>query len=315
MNTNSPFEPVDFPILFVIGAARSGTTLLGEKLIANHPDVVYWSEPNHVWRTGNTFGDSERRTHEDAVGEVVEKIRLEFRQYFAEHSGRILVDKTPSNCLRLPFIRCVFPGAKFVHLVRDGRDVALSARKQWEGGRTNADQDKGGLVEGVAEWLDIMISEVRGRDMLQTIEPHQLPYYVMRATKLLWSRLTGRSTLWGPKVPGLKEISEQHSVLETCAWQWKGCLKQVEEDWEAIPRDQRMEIRYESLLRAPREGMARILRFADLDLVEQVERELEEIRPDNTGKWRDRLNRQELHQLQQLIGETLQRHGYDVIEN
>jgi hypothetical protein len=38
----------------------------------------------------------------------------------------MVVEKSPRNALRIPFLRAVFPEARFVVIVRDGRDVACS---------------------------------------------------------------------------------------------------------------------------------------------------------------------------------------------
>ena len=44
-------------------------------------------------------------------------------------------DKTPAYALHLPRLARIFATAQFVHVVRDGRDVALSAGKKWGRGR------------------------------------------------------------------------------------------------------------------------------------------------------------------------------------
>lgn len=41
-------------------------------------------------------------------------------------------EKTPRNCLIIPFLHQTFPQAKFIHIIRDGRDAALShSKKPW----------------------------------------------------------------------------------------------------------------------------------------------------------------------------------------
>ncbi len=39
------------------------------------------------------------------------------------------VEKTPSNIMHMERLLTLFPGAKFIHVIRDGRDVAISRRK------------------------------------------------------------------------------------------------------------------------------------------------------------------------------------------
>jgi hypothetical protein len=42
-------------------------------------------------------------------------------------------DKTPSYLRRMPAIQRLLPEARFVHIIRDGRDAAVSARGLWFG--------------------------------------------------------------------------------------------------------------------------------------------------------------------------------------
>jgi len=121
-------------IAFVIGVARSGTSILGE-LIAAHPEVKYTYEPHQIWEVaGSGVNDSHRLVAEHATPAV----KAQIRQWFDKQTGHagIVVEKNPRNVLRVPFVRQVFPEGKIVHIVRDGRDVACSMApgcggKQW----------------------------------------------------------------------------------------------------------------------------------------------------------------------------------------
>src|ERR671914_1911759 len=46
---------------------------------------------------------------------------------YGQRKGKSLVgDKTPSYVLNLPTLHALWPETKFVHIIRDGRDVCLS---------------------------------------------------------------------------------------------------------------------------------------------------------------------------------------------
>lgn len=116
--------PGSLDIAFIVGVARSGTSILGE-LVAAHPEVKYIFESYVPWRiVGRGVNGSDRFTADQATPMVRSFIRWWFR--WRKGSARILVEKNPRNILRIPFLRAVFPEAKIVHIVRDGRDVACS---------------------------------------------------------------------------------------------------------------------------------------------------------------------------------------------
>ena len=58
-------------------------------------------------------------------------LRLFYRLY-AERRGKPCAgDKTPLYVRHMPRVAATLPEARFIHLLRDGRDVALSWRKMW----------------------------------------------------------------------------------------------------------------------------------------------------------------------------------------
>lgn len=115
------------PIAFIVGCARSGTSILGE-LIAAHPSVKYVFEATKVWESiGRRADGSHRLTAHDASWHVRRRIRREFARCYGHcEPGGVVVEKCPRNTLRIPFLHRVFPKAKFIHIIRDGRDVACS---------------------------------------------------------------------------------------------------------------------------------------------------------------------------------------------
>jgi hypothetical protein len=67
-----------------------------------------------------------RRTGEGGYAELVDAV---FSEYAVRQGKRRWGDKTPGYVTRLDLLWQLFPGCRIVHLVRDGRDVALSLRR------------------------------------------------------------------------------------------------------------------------------------------------------------------------------------------
>lgn len=119
----------------IIGCARSGTSILGE-LLASHPQVAYLFEANKIWESVGPSADGSHRLLADrATPDVCRRLRRELRRHVRPGTA-IVVEKCPRNALRIPFLRAVFPQAKLIHIIRDGRDAACSlvpgmASGQW----------------------------------------------------------------------------------------------------------------------------------------------------------------------------------------
>jgi hypothetical protein len=112
------------PPVFIIGCARSGTSILGE-IIAAHPRVEYVWEATAIWEgIAGVAADGSHRLDETAATPSVSKALVE--EFAAPAGDKVLVEKSPRNTLRVPFLKAVFPDARIIHIVRDGRDVACS---------------------------------------------------------------------------------------------------------------------------------------------------------------------------------------------
>lgn len=135
---------------FIVGSARSGTTLL--RLILNaHPDVAVPPESRFVvelWRGSDTVDVEDFLTRLSAhkrfqtwdipIGTVREElsaaarvsyadaIRATFSAYGHANGKPLWGDKTPRYVEHLDFLAKLLPEARFIHLIRDGRNVALS---------------------------------------------------------------------------------------------------------------------------------------------------------------------------------------------
>lgn len=133
--------------IFIIGAPRSGTTFLGS-CIAHLPEFSYHFEPvatkaaaRYVY--DKKWGDVKSRCFYRNVYRWLMRIHGDGDLRFAE--------KTPRNSLIVSFLSSTFPDAQFIHIIRDGRDAALSLRKKpWlQASQANSNQfEPGGYPFG-----------------------------------------------------------------------------------------------------------------------------------------------------------------------
>lgn len=145
------------PPFFVVGMARSGTTLL-RAMLERHPEVAVPPESHfipRIWARRRRYGsgghvedidlflrdlvadplfanwdlspDAVRtRLAQDGPPTVAAAIAELYVAYAAKEGKSRWGDKTPDYVGNLQLLGDLFPAARFVHMIRDGRDVALS---------------------------------------------------------------------------------------------------------------------------------------------------------------------------------------------
>lgn len=131
----TPAPGVRAPI-FIIGCGRSGTTVLGRMFDA-HPAVRYLYEPNHLWAAIDPATDflqlySRSEEHHCLLdaSSVTAMTQRRFSRLMSVSPHLVLVEKNPINSLRIGYLNALAPEARFVHIVRDGVDVARSIERQ-----------------------------------------------------------------------------------------------------------------------------------------------------------------------------------------
>ena len=112
--------------IFIVGAPRSGTTFLGSCL-ARLPEVSYHAEPRLTKAAA-------QHVYEGAWSErysaAVFRISYSALLLATLEGGRRFAEKNPENSFLVPFLAAALPSAQFVHIVRDGRDAAVSHAEQ-----------------------------------------------------------------------------------------------------------------------------------------------------------------------------------------
>ena len=116
---------------FIVGSGRSGTTLLGD-ILDLHSLICCWYEPYFILDRYFRNAPNDRRVAREANENVKRHIKRAFDYYRYKRKCHTVVDKSPRNSLKIPFLLEIFPKARFIHMVRDGRDVTLSISKEWQ---------------------------------------------------------------------------------------------------------------------------------------------------------------------------------------
>lgn len=147
------------PVPFVVGLGRSGSTLLRLMLDA-HPDLAIPPETDFIPEvatrcagaedprgefvravtTHMRFADLsidagllERRVATIEPFDVGAALRALYGIYAEKFAKPRFGDKSPFYLDHMPLVERLLPEARFVHIIRDGRDVAVSIRRLWFG--------------------------------------------------------------------------------------------------------------------------------------------------------------------------------------
>jgi LPS sulfotransferase NodH len=237
---------------FLVGSERSGTTLLRlmlahhraiacapefEFLVEEIPDDGGWPalEPYYEWLSTNRIFVP----HALAIDRALDYPAL-MRSFVGQYCKRTNKGIHGATCHKhFDRLLRIWPRARFVHIVRDGRDVARSCVGMgWAGN----------VWHGAERWLE---------------------------AEALWDALAPR-----------------------------------------LDQEQRFELRYEDLIRAPEAELARLCTYLGTDYdpgMLDYSRDSSYERPDPKliGQWKKKLSREELALLETRIGTRLREKGYE----
>ena len=227
---------------------------------------TYWRRVNQLRQIANRsrlYGAIKRRGRGEAGGSAVSSAvpqagldafrrlaRLRNRM-MPPPGGMRLLEKTPENCLRLPFLAALFPDARIIFLTRDGRANVHS------------------LVEG---WR----------------QSHLFPGYSSPVTVTSPGQTRGR---WAfTLIPGWRELVDS-PLEEICAHQWVACNQAVIDYAASPSSLPLLTIRYEDLISEPDQALARIASFLAIEPREipayrQGLPEVNIVSAPKTDKWR-----------------------------
>lgn len=280
------------PPIILFGNTRSGTTIV-QNVIATHPDVVGWYEPNALWlypdpgRVHDEFDDS------DATNKAKKYIRKRFLNYQKKNGNRIIMEKTPQNLLRIPYVREIFPEAIYLFIVRDPFSFISSVEYKWQ-------------------------LTVTGRGIIRRLKDtpiSTLPYWVRRYLVQQYSkRILHKKylSIWGPRYKGIQEDLETHDLLTVIARQWSVPSRKAEIDMLSFADGQILRLKYEDFVDDPISNLEQICAHCGLNISDDMVKSTKEmVKSDRKLKWQ-RFDPETLAHILPEICEEMERHGYEI---
>lgn len=297
----------DFKMIIVLGAARSGTSMISRLLDASG-NVVYIQEPKYIWKYKNFSPGHDMLTPDHLSDEKKNWIRNRFKQYLDQHQGEILLEKTPSNSLRFEFVYNIFPNAKYVHIIRDGRSVALSARERWQGRQTATEakylHPKSTISKTTKHKITVKWTrkEIRSLDFVRELG-YIIPLYLNNMG-------LKKDSLWGPLFPGIKDAYKKLELIEVCALQWKYCTESVINfsNSERFMGDY-FEIRYEDIVSGNESKVRELFNFVELPYSD-VEKRIQSKRKHSKGSSKLEITDKDRHLIDKHCWYLLENLGY-----
>ena len=226
--------------IFIVGTGRSGTTVLGATL-SMHKHVGFLNEPKALWHSiypsedlVGSYSRGRAKYRLDAL-DVTPNVRRAahrlFGAYLALTSSRRVVDKYPELVFRVPFVKALFPDAKFIFLVRNGWDTCQS-------------------IEGWSQRLGVGVRN----------EQHDWWGADNRKWNLLWDQVIQQDT----SIRG-DSLNRQtlENPLDMAALEWIVSMREGLKIMEQFPHDSYM-LHYEELVANPRRSLARLSAFCEL---------------------------------------------------
>lgn len=266
--------------IFIVGCPRSGTTILFTIFRKSSELLSLKQESHWIWEYYHPPSQREDYSQVLEAHDITEKSKNYIRAcYRAAFGGNRWVDKNPTNSLRVPAIKEIFPDAKIVRIFRNGPDTINSLINTWR----NSEKFIGFKVPKNLE--------IEGYNRQKWV--HLLP-------------------------PGWRKYTNS-SLEKVCAFQWISTNEALVEAKESIAAKDWVDIKYENLVLEPEKSIQKIFGQLQLDYNTDVEEFVSTLdrHVTNTeskpaiGKWRNQ-NPERVRRILGMIEPTMEKLGYDM---
>lgn len=192
---------IERPVILV-SLPRSGSTMLFEAL-EKSPDLCSIGGESHgLFETIEALHPVSRNYDSNALAaelcsqDIVRELHARFYQHACKLDGRKpgpdepmrLLEKTPKNALRIPFMKNLFPDAQFIYLYRDPKQVISSMIDAWQSSRFCTYPDLPGW-QGLP-WSLLLIPGWRG--LIGKPLHHVVAHQWATTTRILLDELTAQ---------------------------------------------------------------------------------------------------------------------------
>lgn len=283
------------PPIIIIGNVRSGTSLL-QNMMALNPETIKWYEPRTLWMYADPGRNCDEFDRIDATDEVIKYVRSRFMKFQRKHGDRKIIEKTPQNILKIPYVAEIFPEAKFVYIVRHPLSYISSCERKWQ----RAISRKG---------------IIRRIKMTPT---KQLHYYSKRLIKDYFDKYVLRKkylSQWGPLYNGINDDMKQFDIWTVIARQWAFSARKAENDFADLENGRVFKLRYEDLVADPQTYLERVCNHCGLKVDAAMSRAAAQlVDPKRQDTWR-RLDLDVIDEVLPGIESEMELYGYDVPED
>lgn len=272
----------DTPI-FIVGAPRSGTTLLFSLLRESSELLSFGQESHWAWekfhRPINSSSQSQIIEPNDLTPFTSRFIRGCYSSAFGKQR---FVDKSPMNSLRVKAIHRLFPDAHIVCITRNGLDNISS------------------LMDC---WLDPV--NFSGFDVPEHLN-------IEGYGKQKWSMILQ---------PDWRSVTNS-PLVEVCCHQWLKVNEYILSNKSEIPNSQWHDVRYENLVENPTETTEELCRRVSLPYSQTIssfaERMSSRVVNTNTkpgiGKWKDQRHSKQINGIIDKVLPMMNSLGYNIDE-
>ena len=156
-------------------------------------------------------------------------------EWLANHFGkRAWIERSGASLLFVPVLDRLFPGARFVHVFRDGRDTAMSMHRH-----------------------HFFRLRIQAADLLSMVglDPFHPANWLGTSP---WMPFFER---WRFRFFSADRYRRSRVRLKSAGWFWSGMIERGTNYLEALPGDRVLAMRFESILESPKEEMSRFIDF------------------------------------------------------